>query len=99
MSSFGHDKKFNKTSHIFHGNIVSESQTQTADSRRRKRRSGSRTSLGSRGKSLKLTTDKKSAIAVKGAIEIIRNIYRNNCLIIPSKYRINLYLIIFPHMN
>ena len=48
---------------------VSESQTQTIDSRRRKRRSGSRTSLGSRGKSLKLTTDKKSAIAVKGQIK------------------------------
>ena len=42
--------------------------TQTIDSRRRKRRSGSRTSLGSRGKSLKLTTDKKSVIAVKGKL-------------------------------
>ena len=55
----------------FYWCLVSESQTQTADSRRRKRRSGSRTSLGSRGKSLKLTTDKKSAIAIKGNIEII----------------------------
>ena len=41
------------------------SQSVSRDIRGRQRRSGSRTSLGSRGKSLKLSTEQKTVIALK----------------------------------
>ena len=53
--------------------------------------------MGSRGKSLKLTTDKKSAIAVKGKIDIIQKCITPSFLYNKSKNDINRRIFLLFH--
>ena len=58
-------RKFNRMEFELVARPGNEIQSVSRDIRGRQRRSGSRTSLGSRGKSLKLSTEQKTVIAMK----------------------------------